>query len=211
MGSDLSQLKTPGADLQPCHSVPRQMQQLPRVPLPLACPSPTHPPILPHFCLYRLRVQKPLVARLLPRPIPLSHTPEAASDQFISVQSLSRVQPFATPWTAACQASLSITNSWSLLKLMHQNSYEKKRNSFEHAELSSLGLSLSAHAGPFPLPHWLPLPILSFSNDPSSEKPSLTPPVCPPFPMGWVRSASCCYCFYCSTYTLYCNHLCIKL
>ncbi|KAB0340029.1 hypothetical protein FD755_024815, partial [Muntiacus reevesi] len=25
---------------------------------------------------------------------------------------------FATPWTAACQASLSITNSWSLLKLM---------------------------------------------------------------------------------------------
>ena len=35
-----------------------------------------------------------------------------------SVQSLSRVQLFATPWTAACQASLSITNSWSLLKLM---------------------------------------------------------------------------------------------
>ena len=35
-----------------------------------------------------------------------------------SVQSLSRVWLFATPWTAACQASLSITNSWSLLKLM---------------------------------------------------------------------------------------------
>ena len=35
-----------------------------------------------------------------------------------SVQSLSRVQLFATPWTATCQASLSITNSWSLLKLM---------------------------------------------------------------------------------------------
>ena len=34
------------------------------------------------------------------------------------VQSLSRVQLFATPWTAACQVSLSITNSWSLLKLM---------------------------------------------------------------------------------------------
>ena len=34
------------------------------------------------------------------------------------VQSLSRVQLFATPWTAASQASLSITNSWSLLKLM---------------------------------------------------------------------------------------------
>ena len=35
-----------------------------------------------------------------------------------SVQSLSCVWLFATPWTAACQASLSITNSWSLLKLM---------------------------------------------------------------------------------------------
>ena len=34
-----------------------------------------------------------------------------------SVQSLSRVQLFAIPWTAACQASLSITNSRSFLKL----------------------------------------------------------------------------------------------
>ena len=35
-----------------------------------------------------------------------------------SVQSLSPVQLLVTPWTAACQASLSITNSWSLSKLM---------------------------------------------------------------------------------------------
>ena len=35
-----------------------------------------------------------------------------------SVQLLSRIQLFATPWTAAHQASLSITNSWSLLNLM---------------------------------------------------------------------------------------------
>ena len=35
-----------------------------------------------------------------------------------SVQSLSCVQLFVTPWTAPCQASLSITKSWSLLKLM---------------------------------------------------------------------------------------------
>ena len=35
-----------------------------------------------------------------------------------SVQLLSPVQLFATPWTAACQASLSITNSRSLLQLM---------------------------------------------------------------------------------------------
>ena len=38
--------------------------------------------------------------------------------QFSSVQSLSRVALFVTPWTTACQASLSITNSRSLLKLM---------------------------------------------------------------------------------------------
>ena len=36
----------------------------------------------------------------------------------LSVQSLSRVWLFATPWTAADQASLSIINSRSLLKLM---------------------------------------------------------------------------------------------
>ena len=38
--------------------------------------------------------------------------------KFSSVQSLSHVQVFAMPWTAACQASLSITNSQSLFKLM---------------------------------------------------------------------------------------------
>ena len=38
--------------------------------------------------------------------------------QFSSIQSLSRVCLSVTPWTAACQASLSITNSRSLLKLM---------------------------------------------------------------------------------------------
>ena len=37
---------------------------------------------------------------------------------FSSVQSLSRVRFFVTPWTAARQTSLSITNSWSLPKLM---------------------------------------------------------------------------------------------
>ena len=38
--------------------------------------------------------------------------------QFNSVQLLSHVQFFVTPWTVACQASLSITNSQSLPKLM---------------------------------------------------------------------------------------------
>ena len=38
--------------------------------------------------------------------------------EFSSLQSLGRVRLFATPWTAARQTSLSITNFWSLLKLM---------------------------------------------------------------------------------------------
>ena len=38
--------------------------------------------------------------------------------QFSSVQSLSHVWLFVTPWNAACQAFLSITNSWSFLRLM---------------------------------------------------------------------------------------------
>ena len=38
--------------------------------------------------------------------------------QFSSVQSLSHFPLFVTPWTGTRQASLSITNSWSLLKLM---------------------------------------------------------------------------------------------
>ena len=42
----------------------------------------------------------------------------APDTQFSSVQSLSRVRLFATSWIAARQTSLSITNSWSSLKLM---------------------------------------------------------------------------------------------
>ena len=41
-----------------------------------------------------------------------------STPKFSSVQSLSCVQLFATPWITARQASLSITNSWSSLKLM---------------------------------------------------------------------------------------------
>ena len=41
-----------------------------------------------------------------------------SSVQFSSVQSLSHVRLFMTPWTAARQASVPITNPWSLLKLL---------------------------------------------------------------------------------------------
>ena len=46
------------------------------------------------------------------------HLDNFSSVQFSSFQSLSRVRLFATPWTAAHQASQSITNAWSSLKLM---------------------------------------------------------------------------------------------
>ena len=38
--------------------------------------------------------------------------------RYLVVQSVSRVQLFATPWTAACQTSLFVTISWSLLKFL---------------------------------------------------------------------------------------------
>ena len=59
--------------------------------------------------------QKPGCAIIYSEPFLCIH-------QFSSVQSLSCVRIFATPWTAAHQASLSITNSWSLLKLMSTES-----------------------------------------------------------------------------------------
>ena len=57
----------------------------------------------------------------LPFPSPRHESEKwkwSRSVQFSSVQSLSQVRLFVTPWIAACQASLSITNSRSLLKLM---------------------------------------------------------------------------------------------
>ena len=72
--------------------------------------------------------------------------------QFSSVHLLSRVRLFLTPWTAECQASLSITNSQSLLKLMSIESV-----------MPSNHLILCC-------PFLLPLPIFSsirvFSNEP---------------------------------------------
>ena len=61
--------------------------------------------------------------------------------QMILVQSLSCVQLFATPWTAAHQASLSITNSQSLLKLMSIKSVMPSN----HLILSPPAFNLSQH------------------------------------------------------------------
>ena len=58
----------------------------------------------PHLGLYRVSSRVP-------------HAIQKVSVQFSSVQSLSHVRLFVTSWITACQASLSITNSRSLLKL----------------------------------------------------------------------------------------------
>ena len=50
-------------------------------------------------------------------PFPITQHSSSSLDVAV-VQSLSRVRLFVTPWTAARQASLSFTISWSLLKLM---------------------------------------------------------------------------------------------
>ena len=95
-----------------------------------------------------------------------------------SVQSLSHVQLFATPWAAARQASLSITNSQSLLKLM---SIEwmmpsnrlilcyplllwpsifpsiRETNGFFTSDGQSTGASASASVLPMNLQDWFPL------------------------------------------------------
>ena len=101
------------------------------------------------------------------------------SVQFSSLQSLSRVWLFATPWTAAFQASLSITNSQSLLKLMsiesvtpsnhllsstsppaftlsqHQGLFQWDSSSHQVAKV--LGVSTSASVLPMNIQDWFPL------------------------------------------------------
>jgi len=98
---------------------------------------------------------------------------------FSSVQSVSRVWLSATPWTAACQASLSITNSQSSLKLMsiesvmpsshlilsspspapspsqHQGLFQWVNSLHEVAK--SIGVSASASVLPMNTQDWSPL------------------------------------------------------
>ena len=66
--------------------------------------------------------------------------------QFSSVRSLSHVQLFETPWIATCQASLSITNSRSLLKLV---SFESIQPCHPLSSPSPPALDLSQHQSVF--------------------------------------------------------------
>ena len=96
--------------------------------------------------------------------------------QFRSVHS-SHVRLFATPWTAACQASLSLTNSWSLLKLMSIALVMPSNHLILHSPLLLPPQSFLA-SGSFPMSQifasggqkcWN----FSFSINPSSEYPGL--------------------------------------
>ena len=94
-----------------------------------------------------------------------------------SVQSLSHVRLFGTPWTAACQASLSITNSESLLKLMSIESVMPSNHLILchlFLLLPSIFPSLRVFSNESTLrmrwpKHWS----FSFSISPSSEQPGL--------------------------------------
>ena len=97
-----------------------------------------------------------------------------------SVQLLSHVRFFATPWTAAHQASLSTTNSWSLPKLMSIESVMPS-NHLILPPPSPPALNLSQHQGLFQrvnsshqvatlhMKYWS----FSFSIIPSKEHPGL--------------------------------------
>ena len=80
------------------------------LPTPVFWPGEFHELYSPQDCK-----ESDTAERLLPSS---SRVLQFSSVQFSSVQLLSHVRLFATPWTAAHQASLSIINSRSLLRLM---------------------------------------------------------------------------------------------
>ena len=98
---------------------------------------------------------------------------------FSSVQSLSRVRLFATPWIAARQASLSITNSWSLLKLMSIKSVMPSSHLIlchPLLLLPPIPPSIRVFSMSWSLcMNWPKYWTLSFSISPSNEHPGLIP------------------------------------
>ena len=94
-----------------------------------------------------------------------------------SVQSLSRVQLFATPWTEARQASLSITNSQSLLKLMSIESVMPSSHLFLCCPLLLLcpippSIRVFSNKSTLHM-RWPKYGSFSFSTSPSNEHPGL--------------------------------------
>ena len=103
----------------------------------------------------------------------------------VAVQSLSHVQLFLTPWTAAGQASLSTTNSWSLLKLISINSVMPSNHFILCSPLlllPSIFPSIKLFSSESPLHiRWPKYWSFSFSIIPSKEIPGLIS-----FRMDWL-------------------------
>ena len=99
------------------------------------------------------------------------------SVQFSSVQLVSHVQLFATPWTAPCQASLSITNSWSLPKLMSIESVMPSNHLILYRPLlflPSIFPSIRVFSNESVLRiRWPKYQSFSFNISPSNEHPAL--------------------------------------
>ena len=96
---------------------------------------------------------------------------------FSSVQSLSRVRLFVTPWTAACQASLSITKSRSSPKLMSIESVMPSNRLILCRPLLLLpsifpGIRVFSDESAFPI-RWPKYCSFSLSISPSNEHPGL--------------------------------------
>ena len=101
-----------------------------------------------------------------------------------SVQSLSHVRLFATPWTAACQASLSITNSRRSLRLTSiESAMPSSHLILCHPLLllSSIFPSIRVFSGSALHIRWPKYWNFSFSISPSNEHPGL---IC--FRMDWL-------------------------
>ena len=86
----------------------------------------------------------------------------------VVVQSLSRVWLFATPWTAACQASLSITNSRSVLKLLSIDSVMSSNHLILYRPFSSCLQSFPA-SGSFLVSRFFPSSGLSIKASASAS------------------------------------------
>ena len=112
-------------------------------------------------------------------------TVKGDSVQFSSVQSLSRVWLFETPWSTAHQASLSITNSWSPPKPMPIESVMPSSHLIFWGPLLLLPLifpSIRVFSNESVLPNrWPKYWSFSFNISPSNEFPGLTS-----FRMDWL-------------------------
>ena len=122
----------------------------------------------------RIKVNKASSSRMLVLKVQTcSKVIDILGNQFSPVQLLSCVRLSSTPWIAACQASLSITNSQSLLKLMSIKSVNTS-NSLSSPYLPLISLSISVFSNESVLQiRWPKYWSSCFSISPSNEHPGL--------------------------------------